>query len=602
MIRKLFPVIKPYKISLALVFCLVMLSSILEGLSVSVVIPLFQVFSNTQQGDGIASNGIFAMYQKFVKYFDPGIRLQYILLIVFLAFLLKNMVVYLNIYVRDVVTLKIRNDIRYQIFNKYMNAPYHFHLSSKQGRLLNDLLEEPTRTCWALRIFISYVANLGNLLALTLLLFLISWKIVAVIFLLAAVLLSFTRQLGRLFETLGKQKVQMGRDITSFSAEVISGIRQIKTFSAEKRMFSEFFRLHVDYLHLFRKYANLRALSRPMTEVLVVGLICSMIAVSFLFMPENFDGVLPMIGTTALIVFRLFPTVSNIHEDHLGLRAHAASVDATVTLLADIPQEPVLEEGKRFSSLRKNIAFEAVSFSYSGGPGRKVLDAVTVRFERGKKTAIVGRSGAGKSTLADLILRIYDPTDGCITIDGTDLREYALHSWRNAIGFVSQDTFIFNASIKDNIAFSKPDATMEEIIWAAKQAYVHELIERLPDGCDTVVGDRGLKLSGGERQRIAIARAILRNPQILILDEATSSLDYDSEYLVQRALHEVSLARTVIIIAHRLSTVIDADKIIVLDEGRVVEEGTHESLLARKGTYWKLYTDQFRTDLLEVRK
>jgi len=218
-----------------------------------------------------------------------------------------------------------------------------------------------------------------------------------------------------------------------------------------------------------------------------------------------------------------------------------------------------------------------------------VLDRVSAIFTCGKTTAIVGPSGSGKSTMVDLVIRLFDPTAGRITVDGVDLQAYDVTSWLNAIGFVSQDTFIFHGSIQENIGFSRPDATFEEIVEAAKLANAHAFISAMPEGYETVVGDRGVKLSGGQRQRIAIARAILRDPQILILDEATSALDTMSERQVQKAIEQVSRNRTVIVVAHRLSTVMSADKIVVLDSGKVVEEGTHRELTARQGLYWRLY-------------
>ncbi len=248
--------------------------------------------------------------------------------------------------------------------------------------------------------------------------------------------------------------------------------------------------------------------------------------------------------------------------------------------------------GLEIKNIEKEIKFENISFSYKNK--KDIFKNINFSIEKGKTTAIVGTSGGGKTTIVNLIARLFDPDDGRITIDGIDLKEIKYSSLINLMGMVSQDTFIFNGTIKENIIFGLKDVSNERFFEAVKLANAHEFINHFPEGYETAVGDKGLKLSGGQRQRLAIARAILRDPQILILDEATSSLDYHSEALVQSAINIASKNRTVIVIAHRLSTVINADKIIVLDHGRVVEEGNHNELMRRNGVYKALYESQER--------
>jgi ATP-binding cassette subfamily B protein len=241
--------------------------------------------------------------------------------------------------------------------------------------------------------------------------------------------------------------------------------------------------------------------------------------------------------------------------------------------------------------VRGAVAFQNVSFAYDGGD--LVLDGIDIAVEPGGRLALVGPSGAGKSTMAALLARLYDPTSGAVLLDGVDLRDIALKCLRSHIGVVTQDTFLFNTTLFENLRYGRPDATREEVAAAAEAAQIRAFIEQLPRGFDTLVGDRGYRLSGGERQRVAIARALLRDPRILILDEATSALDSHNELLVQRALDALMRNRTSIVIAHRLSTVRNADLIAVLDSGKIVERGRHEELLLRGGLYAKLCREQF---------
>jgi subfamily B ATP-binding cassette protein MsbA len=297
--------------------------------------------------------------------------------------------------------------------------------------------------------------------------------------------------------------------------------------------------------------------------------------------------------TFLFILFRLVPAVHEINGNRSMLNSFHGSLDNIRELLRT-DNKPYLRDGQvEFTGLRRAIAFESVDFGYE--PEHPILHNITLTIKRGEMTAIVGASGAGKTTLVDLIPRFDDPTEGRIRLDGVDLREFQINSLRRRMAIVSQDTFIFNASIRDNIAYGVPEATPADITEAARLANALDFILELPEQFDTPLGDRGVRLSGGQRQRIAIARALLHNPEVLILDEATSALDSISERLIQDSIEKLAVGRTVIAIAHRLSTIVRADKVVVLEQGRIVEQGTYQELLAQRGRLWKYHQMQHET-------
>ena len=290
-----------------------------------------------------------------------------------------------------------------------------------------------------------------------------------------------------------------------------------------------------------------------------------------------------LIVTLLFVLYRLMPRITSINAQRQSLALGLASIQNIKQATENTTKSDIVSGKTPFVKICRSIELEEVNFSYNGGA--QVLNNTSFTIEVGKMTAIVGASGAGKTTLIDLMLRFYDPLQGRLLIDGVDLKELDLNSWRRSVGVVSQDIFLFNDTISANIGLGRPEATEEAVIVAARQAYAHEFIQRLPENYQTRVGDRGWNLSGGQSQRIAIARAILNKPDILILDEATSSLDSESEQLIQRYMKEIRGTCTMVVVAHRMSTIQDADKIVVLQDGKIVEEGKYENLLADGGVF-----------------
>ncbi|MEO1508123.1 MAG: ATP-binding cassette domain-containing protein, partial [Cyanobacteria bacterium J06633_23] len=298
-------------------------------------------------------------------------------------------------------------------------------------------------------------------------------------------------------------------------------------------------------------------------------------------------------------LFRTLPYLGQLNSQRSTLANTAASVEI-VTALLRRDDKPFMPRGVQpYRPLQEGIRFNQIRFNYPGHE-QEVLRGIDLFLPKGQTLALVGSSGAGKSTLADLLPRFYDPTSGTIELDGVDLKAIDISSYRSNLGIVSQETFLFNASVRENLLYGRPEATEAELMAAAKQANAHEFIENLPQGFDTMIGDRGVLLSGGQRQRLAIARALLQDPDILILDEATSALDTVSERLVQNAIDKLSRDRTTLVIAHRLSTIHEADQIAVLDRGKVVEVGNHQDLLEKRGAYAKLHAMQLTKSLHET--
>jgi ABC-type multidrug transport system fused ATPase/permease subunit len=303
---------------------------------------------------------------------------------------------------------------------------------------------------------------------------------------------------------------------------------------------------------------------------------------------DIWEAQIPLIGTFAFAGFRMLPRVTIVSNSLMNVMNALPNLETTYELLEDKTYSKIKNGTSEFSGLRSGIELKNVSFLHKNRDADTVSD-ISLVVHKNKLTALVGPSGGGKSTVIDLILRLYDVDRGAIIIDGVDIKEYDVTSFRRKVGFVGQETFIYNASVKDNIAFGI-ECGIEEIIEAAQCANADAFIQKLERGYDTIIGDRGVKLSGGERQRIAIARAIVRKPDILIMDEATSSLDNISERIVQKAIDSVSISCTTLVVAHRLSTIRNADMIYVIDNGRVVESGTHDQLIQREGKYWELYS------------
>jgi subfamily B ATP-binding cassette protein MsbA len=512
---------------------------------------------------------------------------------ILIAFLLKNVTGFLQSIYMQYVEKGVLRDVRYEIYEKINSLSLRYFTQEKTGNLISRMTNDINAIQSGISAAFSNLIKDPLLIIIFLILSLsISWQMTLmtiVIFPLTAFIIS---KIGASLKRRSMRVLRKLSEILTIISETIYGAKIIRTFKAENfrnRIFREENNAHY---RLILKSARISELASPITEFLsiVAGVIIIWFGGREIFVnnslrPEEFLGFL-------FILFQLIVPIKNVSTVANRIQESSASGERIFEIL-DYPVEvKEADNPVEFNNFKQNILFKDVSFYYDRE--KIILEDINLDIKKSERIAIVGSSGVGKSTLADLIARFYDVTGGTILIDGIELRNIKLDSLRNMIGLVPQETILFNDTIRNNIIFGKDNVTEEELIDASKFANAYQFILETEKGFETIVGERGLKLSGGQKQRIAIARTILRNPQILILDEATSSLDTESEKLVQDALEKLMNNRTSIIIAHRLSTVKNADRIIALDNKRIQQVGTHDQLLEQEnGIYKKLYDLQF---------
>ncbi len=483
-------------------------------------------------------------------------------------------------------------DMRQELYDKVLSLPLGYFSRERKGdiiaRMSGDVQEVETSLTASLDMLIKnpilIVFYLGTLIF-------VSWQLTLFVLVFAPVMMWLMGVIGRRLRRQSSEAQALWSDTMSQVEETLGGLRVIKAFLAEKKMSGRFDAVTGEMKRKNSQVATRQALAHPVSEFL--GTV--MIAVVLWFGGTLILGAKSSIDAPTFIfymvmLYSVIQPVKDFSRAAYGIPKGLASMERIEAILSagNTIKDP--DVPKPLDGFEDRIEFRDVSFSYPDG--HSVLSGINLTLRRGSTIAVVGASGAGKSTLADLIARFYDVAGGSITIDGTDIREVPLASLRALIGYVNQEPILFNDTIFNNIAFGVPDASLSSVRAAAQVANADSFILEKPEGYDTVIGDRGVMLSGGERQRVSIARAILKNPPILILDEATASLDSESERSVQEALDHLMSTRTTIAIAHRLSTIRNADEIIVLDSGRIVERGRHEELLARGGYYKKLYDMQ----------
>ena len=528
----------------------------------------------------------------FILRGTPQETLKVLCLTIMVVFLTKNIFLYMKNYFMTVVQFHLITEMRNRLYKHFNALSLSYFDQKKSGELTSIIINDVANLRRALGTsFHQLLVEPINLLAFIILLFIISWKLALLSIVILPIAGLTILSIGRSIRRKSKRTAAMIAGITNIITETLSSIRVVKAFAMEGYEVQRFFKETHHYFQLILRRAKLRLLASPITETLGV-----MIGVLLLWVggievlsgegltPEDFLRFI-------LLLFAMMDPLRKLSKVNVSLQAGAASAERIFSILDTEPNIVDKTDSVKINSFEKQIMFNNVSFKYEFDD--TVLKDISFEIEKGSVVALVGSSGAGKSTLADLIPRFYDVDKGGITIDGHDIRDLSLNSLRRLMGIVTQETILFNDTVRANIAYGQIDVNNEQVIPAAKAANALEFINELSEGFDTVIGEKGVKLSGGQRQRLAIARAIMKNPPILILDEATSALDTESERLVHKALETLMVDRTVLVIAHRLSTVTNADKIILLDKGEIKEMGTHNELMEKKGLYRNLYNIQF---------
>ncbi|MBN1542364.1 ABC transporter ATP-binding protein [candidate division KSB1 bacterium] len=524
---------------------------------------------------------------------NPNTALHRICIIILFITLFKNIFAYMQRYLMAYVEESIIRDIRNDLYRQISRQSLRFFSRTRTGQIISRITNDVTLLNGGVSAsFVTLIKNPLAIIASLAIAFYLSWQLTLLALVVAPISIGIISWIGlrlRKQSTLSQEKMA---DVTSVLQETISGARVVKAFAMEEFEIKKFTHETHSYFKTLLHISRTRNLASPLTEFLgttvAVGILWfggQQVLQGNIMSAEEFIGFL-------VIILSIMAPVKELSSVHTRLQEALAAGERIFQVIDLKPEIRDPENPVHLPGFNREIVFDGVSFAYNKRDF--VLSDISITLEKGHILALVGPSGAGKSTFVDLIPRFYDPQKGTISIDEVDIRQFEIASLRNLMGIVTQETILFNDTVFRNIAYGLDDRSEAEVVAAAKVANAHDFIRQLPQGYHTNIGERGIELSGGQRQRLAIARAVLKNPPILILDEATSALDTESELLVQQAIERLMQNRTSIVIAHRLSTILNADRILVLDGGKISQVGTHHELVRQPGLYQKLYQMQFR--------
>lgn len=611
---KIISYVKPFWKHLAVAIVSIFLFALMSGLSIYLTMPLLDTLFeenntelinkvDTSSGSsflpdwvGSSIDSIKTSFQEFALAGSVEDVLLKISLLIVLAFVFKNIFHYISNYFIAYVEQGVIRNLRNELYEHIHKLPMTFFKNEKTGNLISRFTSDVNVIQQSITaVFLNLFQDPLTILVFFGIAFSVSWKLTLFALLIVPISAGIIAFIGSLLRKQSYILQQKLGTIVNVLHETISGVKIVKAFGKEEYENNRFKDETQKYFKIILKKVRIRNISSPSTEIIAVILGAAMLYYGGrLVLIEN-EIKASEFMVFLFAIFQMMPPMKQMSQLNNKVQESIGAGMRIFEILDIQPDIKNIENPIPLSSFETEIKFEDVSFNYSDSP-EIILDKVNFTAKKGEIIAFVGSSGAGKTTLVDLIPRFFDPTNGKILIDGIDIKDVRIEDLRKHMGIVTQETILFNETVFSNIAYGLSDIPIEKVIEVAKVANAHEFIKEMPNGYDTIVGERGTKISGGQRQRLSIARALLKNPPIMILDEATSALDSESEVLVQEAIEHLMKERTTFVIAHRLSTIRNANKIIVMDKGKIVQQGKHDELLADEaGIYKKLYELQFRT-------
>jgi ATP-binding cassette, subfamily B, bacterial MsbA len=563
--------VREHRLAVLFIAGLGVLASFVEGIGIGLFIPLLQDFSGPPAEN---TSSLVRWLDSLVAVIPDHLRFTYILAAIFSAALIKAALAFSYGALNQKLYSKITHELRSAAVSQLLSAGWLFFQQRKTGSLSYTLATATWQAGDAVGFLLRAIIAVSTISVYLILLVAISWQLTAIVALSTLLISQVGRSMMRRAAVLSRLLRRANAELAQRMFQTLQGMKLIHSFGHEEFERRRFDRTSARVSRILFRLGLLKGTLEPVYEVLIAALLIGILAVG-LSRPE----ILPSILVFILLLYRLQGKIKQLDSLRVSISSSRAAVEDVTSLLSPHGKCYPVSGSSRFNGLARGICFKEVNFSY---PSTTVpaLRGVTLEVPHGQTTALVGRSGSGKTTLIGLLLRLYEPSSGTILVDGTPLADLDIHSWRERIAVVSQDVYLFDASVRENILYGKLDASNEEVVAAAKLAHAHDFIVQLPEGYETMVGERGVRLSGGQQQRIALARAMIRKPDLLILDEATNALDALSEHLIQEALEVVCRDWTVLVIAHRLSTVEKADQVVVLSKGEITEKGPPADLRA----------------------